>query len=83
MENSISNIWAITLALLRSVIADRPLPDGFLRALTAEQIASVYQIACRFDHAHLIAVPLTADETRKGDRAVEPFKSAIEYVAQN
>ena len=71
MENSISNIWAITLALLRSVVVDKPLPDGFVRALTAEQIASVYQIACRFDLAHLIAIPLTADETLKGDRAVE------------
>ncbi len=82
MENSISNIWAITLALLRSVVADRPLPDGFLRALTAEQIASVYQIACRFDLAHLIAVPLTADETLKGDRTVEPFRQAM-YRAVN
>ncbi len=82
MENSISNIWAITLALLRSVVVDKPLPDGFVRALTAEQIASVYQIACRFDLAHLIAIPLTADETLKGDRAVEPFRQSM-YRAVN
>lgn len=82
MENSTSNIWAITLALLRSVIADRPLPDGFVRALTTEQIASVYQIACRFDLAHLTALPLTADETLKGGHTVEPFRQAM-YRAVN
>ena len=81
MGNTISEIWTITLPILRSAVSDTPIPDACRNKLSPEMLQSVYAFAKKYDIAQIAAVALLADNTLRTDSIVETFFRKSLYIA--
>lgn len=81
MENTISEIWNITLPIIRSVVSDKALSDECRSKLSPEMLQAVYAFAKKYDIAQILAAALLADNKLKTDRIVETsFRKSL-YIA--